>query len=328
MKVRAGCFRFLVVILLLVCGAAGVAAEGMMVDAVVAVINGTSVTMSEVQQLAKAIMMANRPPAGAGSDSGMYFFKRALWDIIKQKLVLDEARKIGIMVLDREVEQAVERDVGKGEYKDLDQMLDELGVDKNTYFDKKRDRLLYIRAINAKLIPRIHVSPREISDYYDENIENYRQPEQIHLFGITFFKKADPSEDKKVLETAQQTLQKLRDGADFSEMAKQFSQDVEHGQKGGDWGWVDREGNVAAAAAFELSLNTVSDIIETNNSYWILKVAAKKQARTTPLRQVWEEIRANLRDLKFDQLHKEWLEELMKKADIVYPLEAGEQRSE
>lgn len=329
MKILAGYFGLSFVILILVCGAAQAVAGEVMVDTVVAVVNETSITMGEVQQLANAVMKANPPTAGrTESDRAMYFFKLACDDIIKQRLILDEASKIGMIIRDREVEQAIERDVIKGGYKDLAEMLNELEVDKNTYFDKKKDEILYRRTISAKLLPRLYVSPKEISDYYNDNVKDYEQPEQVQLFGITFFKEADPFKNDKVLETVKQVLEKLREGADFSEMAKQFSQDTEHGEKGGDWGWVDREGNVAAAAAFDLPINTVSDIIEVGSTYWIVKVIARKQAGTTPLRQVWGEIRENLRQVKFERLRKEWLEELIQEAEIVFPLEVEEERPE
>jgi len=332
MKVQTACFRLSFITLIFICVVGWALAEEMMVDTVVAVVNGTSITLSEVRELATDMMKTYNPPPDITSSDIEHiraiYFRSAILDKIKQKLILDEALKAGIVVLDRQVEQAIERAVIKAEYENLDEMLQDIGMDKSAYFKKKKEEMLYWSVIEAKLLPQINISPRDITDYYNHNIGDYQKPEQAHLYGITFFKKADPLEDEKVLETAKQALNNLREGADFSEIAKQFSEDIEHGKKGGDWGWVDHEGNIAAAAAFDLPVNNISDIMETVNSYWILKVTDKKQAHTASLRQVWGEIKKKLREIEFDRLRQEWLEQLIKEADIVYLLNVGEQYPE
>ena len=65
----------------------------------------------------------------------------------------------------------------------------------------------------------------------------------------------------------------------------------------------------------------MSDIIKTQNSYWIIKVTGKKEGETEPIEQVWNKIREELWVVKLNQLRDEWVEELLKKANIVDPWE-------
>ena len=95
--------------------------------------------------------------------------------------------------------------------------------------------------------------------------------------------------------------------------------------QGGDWGWIDHEGNIAAYAAFDLPINEISDIVKTKNSYWILKVIGKKAAQTVPPAQVWKEIEEKLRLLELVRLRDEWAQKLRKDANIIYPLSLEEQ---
>jgi len=284
------------------------------IDTVVLIVNETSITLGEVRDLALLLKRARVevPPETT-------YLDMALKTIIKRRLIVDEAKKIGIIVTDREIEQTIEKEINNRNLDDLNSLLDMAGMDRNTYSERIKDELLYRRAVEAKVTPRIHISPKEITEHYKENISNYQHPAEVDLHGITFFKKADPEKNQKVLETAEQVLKELKDGADFAEMAQQFSEDTERAGKGGEWGWVDREGNVAAKDAFDLPINSVSDIIETSNSYWIVKVTGKKEARTIPLEQEWNKINDDLRLIKRNRLLEQWVEELNKKARIINP---------
>jgi len=306
-------------------------AEEILVDAVVAVVDGTNITLSEVRQVEEALLRGRLPEQATAEQIAAIrerYFRDALDNIIDRKLILNQAEKLGIIVLDREVDEAIRKMIEEGEFRDIEHMLEEMQITKTALAKQIKDDKLYRRIIRYQLHPKVRVSPQAVRDYYQEHIENYREPEKIHLYAITFFAGANPEEDKAVIETAEKVLQELRGGADFSELAKQYSMDVVHGRQGGDWGWIDREGNVAAEAAFELPINELSDIVKTSNSYWILKVAGKKAAQTVPLAQVWEELEGKVRLLELVRLRDEWTKKLRKDANIIYPLSLSEKPEE
>lgn len=306
-------------------------AEEILVDTVVATVNGINITLSEVRPL-EQVISKGRIPENATQQQitqlRVKYFEEALDSVIAQKLILSEAEKMGIIVLDREVNSVIEREIAAGGYETIDQMLEANNSTKSELVRQIKEERLYRRVIQYKINPKIRISPKAIRDYYNDHINEYQDEEKIHLLAITFFASSDPEQDKIILEKADDLIQQLREGADFAELAKEHSMDLAHAKEGGDWGWIDKEGNIAASAAFDLPINDISDIVKTSNSYWILKVVGKKAAQTIPPTQVWNEIEEKLRLVELVRLRKEWTQKLRKKANIIYPLSLEEEREE
>jgi parvulin-like peptidyl-prolyl isomerase len=74
-------------------------------------------------------------------------------------------------------------------------------------------------------------------------------------------------------ETAESVLEKLKNGAEFAEMARQYSDDKSSAENGGDIGWIDSDTtrNSILEAALRLGESEVSSVIETNRGFYIFK---------------------------------------------------------
>lgn len=95
------------------------------------------------------------------------------------------------------------------------------------------------------------------------------------------------------LEKINLVMQKLKDGEDFAELAKQYSDDTGTKDNGGDLGFFERRMMVQEfdEVAFNLSVGEISDIVQTNFGYHIIK-----------LNEIWEnpsfeEDKENLRNI-------------------------------
>lgn len=75
-------------------------------------------------------------------------------------------------------------------------------------------------------------------------------------------------------ETAEELIQQLEDGADFAELAKEYSEDKINSEDGGDLGYFSVGTMVPAFedVAFTLETNEISDPVQTNYGYHIIKV--------------------------------------------------------
>ncbi|RKY25347.1 MAG: hypothetical protein DRP62_01485 [Planctomycetota bacterium] len=114
-------------------------------------------------------------------------------------------------------------------------------------------------------------------------------------------------------------LKQIKDGADFATLAKANSS-CPSAQKGGDLGFFSRGRMVPAfeKAAFELKVGQVSDIVETQFGYHIIKLTDRKDAVVKTFEQAKDDIIKMLAQKKQGELVKEYIDSLKAKANIAY----------
>ena len=94
-------------------------------------------------------------------------------------------------------------------------------------------------------------------------------------------------------------LKRARAGKDFAALAKEFSQDPGSAVNGGDLG-VFRQGQMVGPfndVAFKLAPGSISDVVETEFGYHIIKVVEKQPARAVPLDEARPRIEEHLQNL-------------------------------
>ncbi len=99
---------------------------------------------------------------------------------------------------------------------------------------------------------------------------------------------------------AQQLLDQLTAGADFAELAKEYSEDAESAENGGDLGWIER-GTMAPEfeeAAFALEVGAISEIVETEDGLHIIMVTDRKEGPTEEQLTQIEELSQSINDYK------------------------------
>jgi peptidyl-prolyl cis-trans isomerase SurA len=162
------------------------------------------------------------------------------------------------------------------------------------------------------------VSPAKIENYYTEHRDNFYQDDGVHLRLILLKQIAD--ENPALLnQTAESIMQKLRDGADFAEIAKEFSQDSRK-KNGGDWGWIAR-GDLReelANAAFALDKGQFSEPVKLENEIFILFVEDKRLAGIKPLEDVRDQIERALLSQMARESTERWLERLRRTGYVRY----------
>lgn len=118
---------------------------------------------------------------------------------------------------------------------------------------------------------------------------------------------------------AAELLARLKKGADFAEVAKAYSEGS-HRRDGGDYGWIERPAlrKELADVAFSLKPGELSEVIETAEELFILRVADRRPAALKPLADVTEEIRKTLQTQERSAVVKQWLDKLRAKTFIRY----------
>ena len=158
---------------------------------------------------------------------------------------------------------------------------------KNNYLEPEKVSVEYITLAASGFEEGIEIDDEELQAIYETNIDSYTSEETRNIRHI-LFSGAD-AEDK-----ANKVLAELNAGASFTELAEQ-SEDIGSGANGGDLGEVSKGQMVEAFedAAFALPLNQVSEPVSTEFGYHLIEVTAINGGEARSFEEVKDELREN-----------------------------------
>jgi len=141
--------------------------------------------------------------------------------------------------------------------------------------------------VNAKYIffnpndvsqENIEVPDSETERYYKEHKEDYWEPEKRKIQYILFEGKPSKEDSTQTTYDIQDLLGQIREGADFEELAKEYSEDTGTASKGGDLGFFGKGAMVKPfeEAAFSAKVGEVVGPVETQFGLHIIQVLARK----------------------------------------------------
>jgi peptidyl-prolyl cis-trans isomerase C len=173
-----------------------------------------------------------------------------------------------------------------------------------------------------KLIGPVEVNDAEAKAFYEENKEDFNTPEQVKASHILVKVDATAAPEQKAAAKAKAEglLKQVKAGGDFATLAKENS-DCPSKERGGDLGFFDRGTMVKefADAAFAMKVGQVSDVVETQFGYHIIKVTDRKDGGLTSFEKAKPEIIKSLSDKKKGELFKQLIEKIKAEAKITYP---------
>lgn len=127
----------------------------------------------------------------------------------------------------------------------------------------------------------------------------------------------DPKKRQAALEKAKDIRKQLLNGADFEELARKYSDDSS-GKNGGDLGYFSRGQMVPEfeKAAFALPVGGISDVVETQFGYHIIRVDEKRAAKKLKYDDVKADLAGYIYQKKMRDRFDQFVGDLRKKADV------------
>lgn len=153
------------------------------------------------------------------------------------------------------------------------------------------------KVLQSEIAPKVKVDEAEVGAFYKQNLAQFEQGESVHASHILIAtpQGAQTAEKEKgaAKAKAQDVLKQVKAGGDFAALAKAQSQDPGSAPGGGDLGFFPKGQTDPAfeAAAFALKPGGISDVVETQFGYHVIKVHEHRAARTAPLEEVSGQIR-------------------------------------
>ncbi len=206
------------------------------------------------------------------------------------------------------INQAVEKKL-------LAQKAVESGIEKDPEYKKALKTVkkeLALELWMKKQFDSVKVTDEEIKDFYNKNINMFKQPETAKARHILLKTKADALAVIKELKKAKDIKEK------FIELAKKKSTGPS-AASGGDLGWFDAKRMVKpfSDAAFKLKKGEYTKTpVKTQFGYHVIYLEDKKPAGNVTLEQARANIVQSLKVQKFQQKMKKTAKDLRSKADI------------
>jgi parvulin-like peptidyl-prolyl isomerase len=299
-------------------------------DKVAAKINTEIVTLSSVKERADLLRQKYaRSPVGIPEEK---LLKEALNMIIDERLMLQEGKKMGFIVDEDSIDAAMKDIAQKNGLQEvqLEQMLEREGRSLSSYRNHIRDQILVSKITRFEINNRVKVSDNEVNQYYRDHQKEFWEDGRVRARHILFIAERSSSEKnrKAKLQQAKKVLDEIRKGKDFIELAMEFSEDVS-ASNGGDVGFVVRGKMVREfeEAVFGLKPGQVSDIVETEYGYHIIKVEEVVSGNTLTLKDAKKRVTKVLTMEKQKQGYEDWMRELKKAAFIKVSLFAEPEKN-
>jgi len=307
-------------------------------DGVAVTVNGVDITEAELQKLLKPQLerMAQRakklPPAIAQSLEKQVR-QQVLDRIIVGRLLDEKTKEVNIVVTEQEVIKQITAVAAAQRppmtLEELKKKTAEYGQSFDELKQQIRKGMTYQKVVEAQRAGKINITEEDAKKYYDENPTRFEAKEQVrasHILIKPDCNDTDPNDVKakakdQAKAKAQDLLEQIKDGADFAALAKSNSADPGSAVNGGDLGFFGKGRMVPPfdKAAFELEVGKVSDIVETQFGYHIIKVTNRREASTTSFEQARDNIIRQLTQKKQSEFAKKYIDSLKVEADIVYP---------
>jgi len=247
--------------------------------------------------------------------------KNALRDLIDQSLLVQRGKDMGISVepdVIKKLDQIrIQNNISSME--DLEKAVSSQGVNWEDFKNNIRNGVLTQRVISSEVGSHITIGHDEIEKYYNEHKSEFVRPEQVGLRSIEVnTEKKSPEEIVELKKKAETTLKRIKDGEDFGEMAKRFS-DGSTAKQGGFLG-VYKRGELSKEledAVFKMRKNDITDVMDTKQGFLILQVLEHYDEGEQTLAKVEPEITDKLYTARMEPAMREYVKTLREQSYVV-----------
>lgn len=255
-------------------------AEPQPLDAIVAVVDDDVVMASELnREIDNLSEQARR--AGQTLPPPDEMRRQVLERLIMIKLQLAAAERSGIRVEPETLQQAV-ASIAERNKLSVDQLREALAAEGMT-FDQYREQLhrdiLLSRLRSREVLSKIQISDAEIDAYLAQNSGGSagREAVQLRHILVAVPEDADSAQRSAAEQKAQQLLERLKQGEDFTSLAQESS-DGRRAELGGDLGWIaiDQVPSLFAKAAQTLNKGEVAGPLQSGSGFHIVQLTDYK----------------------------------------------------
>jgi peptidyl-prolyl cis-trans isomerase SurA len=242
---------------------------------IAAVVNDEVISMFDLVSRVRMVMISSNIPDTPENRKRLE--PQVLRQLIDEKLELEEAKRQNVRATDAEIKAALDQieKQNKMQPGQLNQFLQARGLDRTALVDQLTASIVWAKLVRRMASETIEISDDEIDTEMKQLKEHANDPES--RVAEIFLSVDNPAQDAEVKQLAERLSQQMRQGAQFSAVARQFSQSAT-AAVGGDLGWL-RPGQLPPAlgkAVSGLQPGQLSPPIRTGGGYYLLLVVERR----------------------------------------------------
>jgi peptidyl-prolyl cis-trans isomerase SurA len=288
-----------------------------------AVVNGTEIRRDEVEKYYRSQVPAEgQKPT---QEDSLSLKLNVVEQLINNEILLERAKKLNLEASDGEVEDKFTEIKSPFTEEEFQRQLKSRNM---TVDDLKRDlrrQLSIQKLLNREVVAKITITDQDVVDFYNANLNQFNVAEpQYRISQIVITPRKDPqirnrknddaTNEAEAVRKSKMLVDKLNSGADFSQLAMDYSEDMNTAATGGDLGYIpesslNQSDPNLKKTVLSLKPGQVSQPILLKDSIRILKLVAREPAGQRGVNdpQVQQTIRDTLRDRKEQLLRAAYL---------------------
>jgi peptidyl-prolyl cis-trans isomerase SurA len=258
-------------------------------------------------------------------DEALSLKLNVLDELINNHILLEKAKTLGLQAADGEVEDKFTEFKSPYTEEEFQRQLKARGYAVDDLRNDIRQQLSIQKVINHEVVAKIAVTDQDVQNFYEQNRAQFNVTEpqyrvaQIVITphkdpGLRNRKNDDATTDAEARRKAAALEQQLSTGADFAQIAMDYSEDPASAGSGGDLGYVpesslSQSDPALKKAVLALKPGQISSVITLRDSYRILKLVSKEAPGQRDLNDpaVQQSVRDNIHNRKEQLLRAAYL---------------------
>jgi peptidyl-prolyl cis-trans isomerase SurA len=290
-----------------------VAVQAEVVNRIVAVVNNEIITWVELEKKMGQLLPPGTPPQGPEIQ------KQVLFQLIDEKLLGAQIRKLNLQVGKEEIDKAISRirnDQGLNNDEAFAAVLAREGMKEEDLRARLKDQILRFRLISREIGSKVIFSRDQIDAYYLKNRSKFEQGERLQLAQITILNSDYPSPEAAKARI-EEIAALLRQGEPFDSLARKFSKDPSAAQ-GGDLGFfplTEIDPSLAEALA-PLKPGETTPVLSLPEGWRLVQVVKREITKSAGLEEVRDQIQEMLYQEEVESRAGQWLLKLRERSSI------------
>jgi peptidyl-prolyl cis-trans isomerase SurA len=297
-----------------------------------ATVNGTSIKRDEVDKYYRTrVSPEGQEPS---QEESLSLKLNILDELINNEILLERAKKLNLVASDGEVEDKFTEMKSPYTEDEFQRQLKDRGITVDDLKSDLRRQQSITKLMNREVVAKISISDQDVAEFYSANKPQFNVAEpQYRIAQIVVTPRKEPvirnrknddaTNEAEMNRKVKMLMDRLNSGADFAQLAMDYSEDMNSAATGGDLGYVpesslNQSDPMLKRIVLGLKAGEVSQPVVVKDGVRILKLVAREapgqRGITDP--QVQQTIRDTLRNRKEQLLKAAYLATVRDEAKV------------